>query len=221
MCSAVACKSGTRPVSPNFICIFWLASSLTNIFADTLKYRGQGASTNGIYASIKYEHDSYFRDSSDLVKTFYFFSPPSTNIPFMSPFYTEPFYSAVYFLGTNSFSGLVELTDSTGKKIPLLNSNFNSAAVYPNQYCLSQAYHDLNSSLSMGASLPVGITGTGLRYGRPFNLPEIFKIEKSGDYQFTLWPIIYKRSETNRDIVCRIDIPPVTIPIKWTSGTTN
>jgi len=40
-----------------------------------------------------------------------------------------------------------------------------------------------------------------------------FKLKVGEEYKLTIWPKIYKRSETNNDIFKRIDIPPVTIPI--------
>jgi hypothetical protein len=46
-------------------------------------------------------------------------------------------------------------------------------------------------------------------------LTNYFNIKKSGEYELTIWPKIYKRSAKDRDLCERIDVPPVTIPIKW------
>jgi hypothetical protein len=52
-------------------------------------------------------------------------------------------------------------------------------------------------------------------YQPVFQLSDYFDLKSPGDYQLTVWPKIYHRSSTNRDIVVRMDIPPVTSTIKW------
>ena len=148
------------------------------------------------------------------VSIFIHFRSPNTNIDYISPFELEKYRVAKYFGAPNSFFGFVELKDSEGRKMALLKPQANSQAAYPDSYSIQQARIDLNKGISMGPELPGVITGSDPVAGN-FHLQNYFKIEKPGDYQLTIWPKIYKKSETNQDIVQRIDLPPVTIPIKW------
>ena len=188
--------------------------ALPSIHAEEHSQEAIGASTNGIYASAKYL-PNYYGDGGHFVSIFVHFRSPSTNIDYISQFALEKYQVAKYFNATNSFIGFIELKDSGGDKMPLLKTNVNSHVAYPNSYSLHQAHTDLNKGISMGPELPYSITGSDPEAGN-FHLQNYFKIEKPGDYQLTVWPKIYKKSETNQDIVQRIDLPPVTIPIKWT-----
>ena len=174
-----------------------------------------GASTNGIYASAKYLPNAP-GDGGHLISIFVHFRSPSTNIDYISPFELEKYQVAKYFNARNAFIGLIELENSSGEKIPLLKTNVNSQAEYPDSYSLKQTRMDLNQG-NIGPELPYAITGSDPEAGN-FNLPKYFKIKKPGDYQLTVWPKIYKKTETNSDLVKRIDLPPVTIPIKWTGS---
>lgn len=52
-------------------------------------------------------------------------------------------------------------------------------------------------------------------YRRCFQLGDYFELKEPGEYKLTVWPKIYRRSATNDDICQRIDLPPVSVTIKW------
>ena len=184
------------------------------------------AATNGVYASGKYI--VFYPNGGHVIRLFVHFRPPSTNISSLSPFPmivksangdevgVTSIDVGIYFLATNSFCGFIELRDQSGDKITLLKPEMNLPESYPNSYNLKIANRLLMEKTSyIGADKPGCLSGTDPEQCR-FHLKDYFKIEKPGDYQLTVWPKIYKRSETNRDLCDRIDLPPVTIPIKWT-----
>lgn len=203
------------------LALAWSGSLLITLARVHAEENGQavGASTNGIYGSATYSPNSY-GEGGHLVSVYSHFTPPSTNIDYISQFELEKFHVAKYFVATNSFCGFLELKDSGGNKLPLLKPNVNSQAAYPSSYSLKQVFINLNKGISMGPELPMAITGTDPRICN-FHLHRYFQIEKLGDYQLTIWPKIYKRSVTNLDLVERIDLPPVTIPIKWTESSSK
>ena len=186
--------------------------ALPSIHAEEHSQEAVGTSTNGIYASGKYLLNGH-GGGGHFVSILVHFRSPGTNIDYISPFADEKYQWAKYFDAQNSFIGFIELKDSDGNKIPLLKTNVNSQAAYPNTYSLHQARMESNNH-NMGPELPYAITGSDPEAGN-FHLQSYFKIENPGDYLLTVWPKIYKKSETNQDIVQRIDLPPVTIPIKW------
>jgi len=47
-------------------------------------------------------------------------------------------------------------------------------------------------------------------FERRFQLSDFYDINEPGEYQLTVWPKIYERSSTNRDVCQRIDLPPLT-----------
>ena len=116
-----------------------------------------------------------------------------------------------YFEATNSFCGLVELRNSDGDVVSLLKPEVNNTAAYPDTYNLKAALHYV-TSLS-GSPVPHPLIGSNP--GFVFYLKDYFKLKVGEDYQLKVWPIIYKRSETNSDLCERIDLAPVIIPIKW------
>lgn len=198
-----------------FGCFFF---ALSSVRAET-QIQAAGASTNGIYASVKYL-PNYPGSGGPAVSVFIHFRSPSTNIDYISPFALEKYQVAKYFNARNSFIGFIELKDSGGEKTSLLKPSVNSQTAYPDSYSLKRARRDLANRSGMGPELPGVITGSDPKAGN-FHLLKYFNIEKPGDYKLTIWPKIYKKSGTNSDLVKRIDLPPVTIPIKWTEGTTN
>ena len=176
-------------------------------------YEAEGLATNGIYASVSYRPD--YPGGGHAISTFIHFKPPSTNIDYISAFEVGKYQAAKYFSTPNSFIGFIELNNTNGDKIPVLKPWVNSPDAYPSSYSLKQARVDLNKGTSMGPELPGAITGIDPEAGN-FYMKDFFLIEKPGDYQLTVWPKIYRRSEANNDLMKRIDLPPVTIPIHWT-----
>jgi hypothetical protein len=208
-------------------CAALVLANLFNLRADGIS-EGNGATTNGIYATGKYV--AFWPDGGHVIRIYVHFRPPSTNIPTISPFprvveesngvkiYSDPIFDGKYFLATNSFCGFVELRDQSGDKVALLKPEVNSPEAYPDAYDLKLANRLLMEKVAyMGAPKPGCLSGMDPEQCR-FHLQKYFKLEKTGDYQLTVWPKIYKRSETNRDLCERIDLPPVTIPIKWSGN---
>ena len=133
-----------------------------------------------------------------------------------------------YFMGTNYIDGNyccgpVEMQDKEKRQLPLLRPQINFPSAYPPSYSLTNAQAfilrcrnrqavALNGLLSPFPLLP----RDGVEVDLPkFNVANYFKLETPGEYQLTVWPKIYKRSATNDDVCERLDLPPVTIPIKW------
>lgn len=177
--------------------------------------------TNGITASGNYWPE---RLGGAYVQVFIHFSPPNTNVTFGAfgvivkqtngtEVAQEPIQVARYFLATNSFCGFIELRDEKGKKVPLLKPGVNSQDSYPPSYSLTTAQRLLARNVGLGASLPAALSGNDAEFGFP--LTKYFRLDEPGKYQLTIWPKIYKRSDADRDLVKRIDLSPVTIPIKW------
>lgn len=206
------------------LCATLAFTSLINIQAEVMTER-DGSATNGIYASGKYV--AHYPGGGNIIRLFVHFRPPSTNIPAISPFprvveesngiktYSNPIFDGKYFVATNSFCGFVELRNESEDVITLLKPEMNLQESYPDSYNLKISNRILMEKISyMGADKPGCLSGTDPEQCR-FHLKDYFKIEKPGDYQLTVWPKIYKRSETNSDLCERIDLPPVTIPIKW------
>jgi hypothetical protein len=192
-----------------------LVFSATSIPASETS-EGIGASTNGIHATGKYSPD--YPGGGDFISISIHFASPSTIVEYVSPFESRKYHIAKYFCATNSFIGFVELKNAKGDKIPVLKPWLNSAAAYPDSYSLQQARLFLINNIGMGPELPFAITGSDPEIGN-FYLKDLFLIEKPGVYQLTVLPKIYKKTQTNDDIVQRIDLPPVTIPINWTEPT--
>ena len=183
-----------------------------------------GSATNGIYASGQFVSHWPAAAGGNVVRLYIHFREPSTNATFAPVAVTTkltngievgqtPFDVAKYFMATNSFCGFIELRNESGNKMPLLNFDANSPKNYPSTYNLKLA----SRLTEQWFYLPGGLSGTDPELFR-LHIQQYFKIEKSGDYQLTVWPKIYKRSETNRNLCERIDLPPVTIPIHWTEA---
>ena len=48
-----------------------------------------------------------------------------------------------------------------------------------------------------------------------FKLSDYFAITNAGEYRLTVWPKIFTRALTNKDLCERVDLPPVTITFQW------
>jgi hypothetical protein len=121
----------------------------------------------------------------------------------------------MYFMATNSFCGLIELTDQAGQKLPLLKPQVDSEAAYPASFQIWQTRLSHHVRRSWECPVPlVPQAGTNVEM-RPFKLEDYFKIQIPGEYHLTVRPKIYKRSATNNDLCERIDLSPVTVPVHW------
>lgn len=112
----------------------------------------------------------------------------------------------VFFKATNSLSALLELRDQQGKVVPLLKP----VTGYPSCFRL----RELGTDGPFKAHLADPLIGRLPELAR-FELSDWFAINKGGEYQLTVWPKVYKRVKENDDLCQRVDLPPVTVNIKW------
>jgi hypothetical protein len=174
-----------------------------------------GEMTNGIKAGVQiYNHKPpfwifvYVQRAGNLLPVVF----PGTN--FVSDLYEEaPFYLGA----TNSFCGPVELRDAAAKELPLLKPDFSLPESYPDRLSWIYLWRlHAHHTIAPGYHMPNFLSVNESRYQlNSFYLTNYFKIEKTGDYQLTVWPKIYKRSENDKDVYQRIDIPSVTVTIHW------
>lgn len=181
------------------------------------------AETNGIYAEVSF-FPSIERDQSLTVNV----SVVNTNVygfwgqtvsepkdahdiahsPLLKAMLSDSF---LYFTPTNPFYDAIQLQDATGKTLPLFKAYASTSNSYPALFSLAAARKN-NSYASSSEPRPLKSSRDTLAQ---FQLEDYFKIEESGNYKLTVWPKIYKRASTNDDICHRIDLPPVTVVIKW------
>lgn len=179
--------------------------------------------TNGIYAEVSFfpniEHDQRLTVDIFIVNTnTYGFwgrkvdENTDNTATVLQQMFSDTF---LYFTPTNPFYDAIQLQDTTGKKIPLLKPYVFSPSSYPAFFSLSAAR---KSNQYPSASEPRSLKSSHDTLAQ-FQLEDYFDIREPGDYQLTVWPKIYKRASTNDDICRRIDLPPVTVTIKWNGAT--
>jgi len=136
-------------------------------------------------------------------------------------------YSPIWIGSPNGFFGPMELRNVNGEIIPLLNPKVNVPEEYPEFLRWSILRPQMSGGVALGNpnGPHIGQWQGFQRYrdvqqagGMLRNLKSIFEVKKPGEYQLTLWPKIYKRSEKpdeDHDIYQRIDLLPVIVKIKW------
>jgi hypothetical protein len=122
----------------------------------------------------------------------------------------------LYFAPTNLFCGPVQLIDASGRALPLLKPEVSSMESYPFAFSVSYAKEH---NPRPGTFFPAALNSSSAALVR-FRLSDYFDIKLPGEYSLKVWPKIYKRPDTNSDIAQRIDLPPVSVIIKW-DGATN
>ena len=135
--------------------------------------------------------------------------------------------SPVWIGSPNGFFGPMELRNANGEKMPLLKPEANNPSYYPEFLRWSILRPQMSGGVALGNpnGPHVGQWQEFQRYrdvqqagGMLRNLKSIFEVKEPGEYQLTLWPKIYKRSEKpdeDHDIYQLINVPPVTVTIKW------
>ena len=134
--------------------------------------------------------------------------------------------SPVWIGAPSGLFGPMELRNVNGEKIPLLKPKANNPEEYPEILRWSILRPQFGGIGHGGPNTPhIGQWQGFQKYrdvqqagGMLRNLASFFEVKETGEYQLTLWPKIYKRSEQpneDHDIFQRIDLPPVTIPIRW------
>ena len=125
----------------------------------------------------------------------------------------------LYHMATNSFCGPIELCDVKGRTLRLLKPEVSRPEAYPPRYSIST--EEVNFLHRYRAYLGPGIFPVPVFADRSFselvklNPTEYFDLKEPGEYRLTVWPKIYKRMSKTNDLCERIDLPPVTLAIKW------
>jgi len=133
----------------------------------------------------------------------------------------------VYWEATNSFCGPIRLIDANSNQVTSLKPIYSLPTSYPASLSMRQINEDFGRQLikyKYILAFPKVPGYPGRDFLRDpnrdyqltaFNLSDYFKPEKAGEYKLTVWPKIYKQSETNKDIYDRIDVPSIIVTIKW------
>lgn len=123
-----------------------------------------------------------------------------------------------FFQALNSFCGPIELRDANGLALPLLRPEVNRLEFYPEVFkfnALQPAKFGISSnSVWSGPPWPTYLRTVCPQLCR-FAVKDYFAIKKPGDYRLTVWPKIYKRSADDAMVCRRVDLPPVSLMLKW------
>jgi hypothetical protein len=127
----------------------------------------------------------------------------------------------LYYMATNSFCGPVELRDAKGRSLPLLKPEVSRPEAYPPRYSLSADNFNrlYRNRAYLGPGIfPLPLLGAHLSSELvKLDLAEHFDLKEPGDYELTVWPKIYKRISKTSDLCERIDVPPVSVTLRWES----
>jgi hypothetical protein len=144
-----------------------------------------------------------------------------------------------YRFGTNSALGPMLLRDASGNTLTNIRPEFNRLASYPDSYSLSNMTRLLEPLRKIsidGHELPVPLMKWPLTVParsnevyftnlfvlrRPVSLERYFNITNNGEYMLTIYPKIYRATPTNEDLYQRLDLEPITVPIKWNTKWNN
>lgn len=178
-----------------------------------------GAPTNGLMAAVSIQYDT--NQPPHVKAVIYVHQDFDTNSVPLRP--TSPDFlkmksnwiwdktnlGSVYFLATNAFpGGVIELRDQDGNQISSLKPKEDFCDFYDRRY--------LGEDGPFKRRLAEPALGPRPRLGA-FDVNDFFKITKSGEYTLTVWAKIYKQVSEEYGLCQRIDLPPVTIPIKCES----
>ena len=111
--------------------------------------------------------------------------------------------------------GPMELRDGTGHVVLGLGQNPASAGSFPATLRLiailaQQTKEEGHWKLKMPVSLVDSTNALPL-----LGLQDLFPVQKPGKYELTIFPKIYKKSETDGDLLKRIDLMPVTVDFTY------
>jgi hypothetical protein len=125
----------------------------------------------------------------------------------------------LYYMPTNSFCGPVELRDAHGEEVPSLKPELSEPDAYPARYSLSaenENYFRRYQAYRGPGSFPLPLLGVrSFSEMAKLSLAEYFDVKERGEYRFTVWPKMYKRMAKTNDLCERVDLPPVTVTVKW------
>jgi hypothetical protein len=124
-----------------------------------------------------------------------------------------------YFMATNSFCGPIELRGAGGRALHPLKPGVSSPSAYTSAYNVEVAHSNYFRQFLVSLRpkiFPTPLLGTRQRSEMVrFNLTEYFDLKEPGEYQLIVWPKVYKRLSATNDLCQRIDVPPVSVTVKW------
>lgn len=124
---------------------------------------------------------------------------------------------ALYFSPTNLFCGPLELRGPNGLLLPPLKPGIASPQAYPPTFNLGASK---KNNRNFPADFPLPLESWNARLAE-FRVEDYYQVKEPGEYRLSVWPKIYKRASTNSDICVRVDLPPVSVTIKWDAETNN
>jgi hypothetical protein len=186
----------------------------------------KGQSANGIYAEIEvnWNTNKYLSPTITIfaidLNADNIFGGKNLGTNWLETFAHDLQYNHwLYFEAANSFCGPIELRDTMGQEVPLINTSASSPEAYPSSYSLSAEWsrHFTNHQPTVSLRpkiFPLPLVRPTSQLTK-FQLEDYFDIKEPGEYKLTVWPKIYKRASPNDDLCQRIDLPPVSVTIKW------
>jgi hypothetical protein len=128
----------------------------------------------------------------------------------------NPRIAPQYYQATNSFCGPIELRDELGRQVASLQPTVSSPKNYPASYSLTLVEGILaqRNVLYSGPPMPTALMTSVPQLAR-FQLQDHFAIKGPGEYHFVVWAKVYKRVSRTNDLCERIDLPPVSVAVKW------
>jgi hypothetical protein len=187
-----------------------------------------GLPTNGIVGGVyatagpeapKTEYRIYVHEQFELLAGSFpptFYSEPNGNGIAQGWFLKksgDTNWGGMYFKATNYFCGPVILRDSNGVEVPPRDRNLVSDATYPPSF----RHLELGSLDDLHRKIASPLFGRLPQLAR-FKLEDIFEMKKSGDYVLTVWPKIYRQLKNDDDLCERIDVPPISVKVRWISS---
>lgn len=151
------------------------------------------------------------------------FSLPGTNYMYQTDGVDEfgrkvPRFGYQYYFPTNEFCGPMQLQNVRGQQMLSLQTKVSSLSGYPDFFNFNKAEEDYFSKFMSYSGPPFPIPADRFRNSMQFTLTNLFVITNAGEYRLTVWPKLYTRDQTNRDLCVRVDLPPVSINFNWPGG---
>jgi len=120
-----------------------------------------------------------------------------------------------YYVSSGGLPGPMELKDAAAHPLPAVKESMVSAGRFPAGVRFSDLYRQQQMKKgirSLRMPEPLIKRATALPALR---LQDLFTVEKPGAYRLTIFAKIYKKSESNGDLLQRIDLPPVAVPFRY------
>lgn len=135
---------------------------------------------------------------------------------------------------TNGLCGRMQLTNDTGRQLSSRKPEADFLEFFPPVLRWTELESlmgtglqqtELRRNVCCYGSKPFSNSGPvkEARFG-PLHLEEHFKMESAGFYHLTIWPKLYKRSESlevDRDVFQRVDIPPIKVTLRYAGPQTG